>query len=404
MPTSPLGSYGPLFAHPGAPAFVAFGWLGRMSRATTGISSVLLVAAATGSYALGGAVAGAVVVGGAIGGPLWARASDAVGQRRVLPLALGALALSAAALACAVLLGAAVPLWFVFAFLIGGSSIDTGSLVRARWASILRTQHERHTALALEAVNDELVYVVGPPFATLLATVIAPVAGLLTGVAVALLGGLGLLSQRRTAPRPAPLSAAERRTRRRRLMPPGVLAVFPLYPGVGIAFGSIDVSSVGVGNHAGHPWLAGIIVAVYAGGSVVAGLAFGQLGARWSVTRKVITATIAFGMIIPALLASQSVPLLIALIFAAGLVTTPVLISGASLIETRVDPGRLTEAMAWPQVGLSVGVIVGSTLAGVVIDHDGAFAGYAVAAIGALVVAVLGVASGVGTRRRAAAV
>lgn len=391
-----LGSYGPLLRLPGTRSFVAFAWLGRMSRSTSGISTVLLVAGATGSYGLAGAVAGALVVGVAVGGPSWARASDSHGQLRVLPYSLAGLVLSAAGLALVVVTSAPIWTWFALAFLVGATSIDTGSLARARWVAILERREQRHTALALEAVSDELSFVVGPPFATLLATLIAPVVGLAAGTLVALVGGAGLLVQRATAP----AVAAASRTRRSFALPAGVFAVLPLYPGVGLVFGAFDVGVVSVGNFYHSPWLAGVIVATFSIGSVISGLLFGQLTSSWSTTRRIVVAALFYAVAVSPLVLLPSAPLLLAGAFVAGVATTPVLISGASLIETRVDRARLTEAMAWPAVGLSVGVVLGSAVAGVTIDNNGAFSGFIVAAVGAAVVGILGVVCALATRSK----
>jgi MFS family permease len=395
-----FGPYGALLARPGAAKFVASGWLGRMARSTSGISSVLLVAGATGSYALAGSVAGAIVLGGAIGAPLWARAVDRYGQLRILPLAFIPLVIVSGTFATIVLLGFPVWLWFVLAFLVGATAIDTGSMVRSRWVNILDTPEQRHSALALEAVNDELVFVIGPPITTLLATLIAPVYGFAAGILIALVGGIGLYLQRSTVPK---LTAAS--TEKRGFwLPAGVLAVFPLYPGVGIVFGSIDVSVVAVGNSVGMPWVAGAIVAVFAGGSVISGLPFGHLTAKWSPAKRVLVASLTYAVFVPVLLLATNIPLLLAAGFLCGVVTVPVLISGSSMIATRVDRARLTEAMAWPSVGLSAGVILGSTLTGIAIDNAGAFAGFGVSTAGALVVGLLGITCVLLTRQKPALV
>jgi len=392
-----LGSYGDILRHRGAPRFVIAGWLGRMSRSTSGISTILLVAGVTGSYGLAGAVAGAIVFGIALGGPLWARAVDSRGQLRVLPWALAALTLAASALVTVVLTGAPQWLWFVCAFLLGASAIDTGSLARARWVALLPEREKRHTALALETVNDELVFVIGPPLATIVAGLLSPVFGFAMGIAIALVGGVGLLLARSTSPEV--LTRAINRSRG--WLPRGVLAVVPLYLGVGVVFGSIDVSAIGIGTALGNTALSGIILAVFATGSVVSGLAFGPLSAHWPPTRRVWLSALLYVLVVPLVAFSTHATVLAIAIFAAGLATTPVLIAGSSLIETRVERDRLTEAMAWPSVGLAAGVIVGSTLTGIVIDNGTAFDGLGVAVIGAVAVGVLGVVCALVTRPRA---
>ena len=83
----------------------------------------------------------------------------------------------------------------------------TGELVPASWAEALEDPARRQTAFALEAVVDEVVFVVGPPLVTLLATLIAPSVGFLTGIVLGSAGGLWLAGQRSTEPAVQPVDA-----------------------------------------------------------------------------------------------------------------------------------------------------------------------------------------------------
>ena len=80
--------------------------------------------------------------------------------------------------------------WFLLAAAAGGSAPNTGSLVRARWSAVLDPSG-RQTASAFEAVADEVVFVVGPVLVTLLATLVAPPVGFLTGVVLGVVGACG---------------------------------------------------------------------------------------------------------------------------------------------------------------------------------------------------------------------
>ena len=51
-------------------------------------------------------------------------------------------------------------------------------------------------------------------------------------------------------------------------------------------------------------------------------------------------------------------------VFVAGLAIAPVLVSGMSLVESRVPRSALTEALTWVVTGLTLGVTAGSALAG----------------------------------------
>ena len=67
-------------------------------------------------------------------------------------------------------------------------------------------------------------------------------------------------------------------------------------------------------------------------------------------------------------------------IYLCGLTIAPTLIAGFSLLESQALPGRITEAMSWLTTGISVGVALGATAVGFILDAFGARWGYAFAA------------------------
>ena len=74
--------------------------------------------------------------------------------------------------------------------------------------------------------------------------------------------------------------------------------------------------------------------------------------------------------------------------FLAGMTTSPVLISGVSYIEQRTERHRLTEALAWPSIAVSVGITAGSAVTGAIIDAGEPMHGFLVASVGGAIVAL----------------
>jgi MFS-type transporter involved in bile tolerance (Atg22 family) len=72
---------------------------------------------------------------------------------------------------------AALWLLLVTGALAGASMPGLGSMVRARWSTLLAGSGRMHTAFALESVIDEMIFIVGPALVTLLATEVRPAAG-----------------------------------------------------------------------------------------------------------------------------------------------------------------------------------------------------------------------------------
>ncbi|MEU2349637.1 MFS transporter [Modestobacter sp. NPDC049651] len=393
-----LSPYTRLFAVPGARAFSGAGWLGRVPMATAGLGTLLLVQGETGSYGLAGAVSGANALAFAIGSPQWARAMDRAGQGRVLRLTAVLSLTCGLALVAAVVGGAAQWTWFVLSALTGLTASNVGSVVRSRWAHALPGADQRQTAFAFESVADEVVFVSAPPLVTVLAATVSPPAGFLAGAVVGFAGTLWLSRLHATAPpvtRPDPAAGV----RRTSVVSPGLAVVAVTYVAMGGVFGAMDVVVVGFANAEGRPTAAGLALALYAAGSLVAGLVYGLLKLPGSLAARFVATALLFAVAAQALHLVGSLAALDAIAFLAGLTIAPVLVAGLSLVESRVPRSSLTEALTWTTTGLTVGVTAGSALAGRAVDAWGAETAFAVPATAAALTGVLALA-GAGLLRR----
>jgi predicted MFS family arabinose efflux permease len=389
-PRTVFGPYARLFTVPGSRAFSFAGWLARLPMPILGLGAVLLVEGETGSYGLAGAVAGTLALVGSVLSPQWARAMDRRGQGVVLRWAFTGYLVFGVAFVAAVALGAPQWSWFVLAGATGGCGPNVGSVVRSRWADALDADR-RQTAFAFESVVDEVVFVVGPPLVTLLATLINPPVGFLTGVLIGFAGGMWLAGLRGTEP---PVHAPEARGSGWRpvLLLPTVLVVAVVYLAVGTVFGAMDVVVVAFADGEDAPPMAGVVLAVYAAGSLVAGLLYGVARLPGTLAARYVVCVVLFGVAAQALLLVDSLPGLVAAGFVAGLAISPVLVSGMSLVESRVSRSALTEALTWVVTGLTLGVTAGSAIAGAAVDRWGAEAAFAVPAVGAAVSALVALA------------
>ena len=165
-------AYRQLFSRPGTAAFVLAGLLARLPLSMTGIGLITMLSQQRGAYTLAGAVAACCAVHRGAGARISALV-DRHGQRKVLPWAA---AVSAAAmfalLACAHWQG---PEWLllVLAALVGALP-SMPAMVRARWTVLLRGTPQPQTAYALEAVLDDVCFIVGPPLSVGLSMVLFP--------------------------------------------------------------------------------------------------------------------------------------------------------------------------------------------------------------------------------------
>jgi MFS family permease len=363
-----LGAYREVLRVPGAPAFAAAGLVARFPLSMQTLGTVLLVADTTGSYALAGAVSATLALAQALFGPVLGRLVDRHGQARVLLPALAVHTVGAGSLIALAVTGA--PVWTLFpaAALWGGSFAQAGSLVRARWAYALGDSPLLPTAFSLESVLDEVVFVVGPVLVTLLATQVAPAAGVAATWAFAAVGSLALAALRRSQPPPHPVTG--RGPSALRLAGLRVLVAIAL--AIGGIFGSIEVATVAFTDERGRPAAAGLVLALLAGASLLSGLGYGTVSWRTPPARRFVLGVCVLALVTVPLLLAPNIPTLAVLVFIAGFAISPALIAGFSLLERLVPAESRTEGLTWFSTGIGLGLAIAASLTGQVVDAAGA--------------------------------
>ncbi|WP_367320354.1 MFS transporter [Streptomyces sp. HUAS ZL42] len=377
--------YRALFAAPGSKGFSAAGFLGRMPLSMMGIGVVTMISQLTGRYGLAGALSATIALAAAVVGPQISRLVDQHGQRRVLrPATLVALS-AAAGLLLAAHFG--WPDWVLYVCAAGiGSVPSLGAMIRARWAALYRGTPQLHTAYSFESVVDEVCFIFGPIISIGLSTAWFPEAGPLLAACFLAVGVFWLTAQRATEPEPHP---REHRGGGSALRSPGLQVLVATFVATGAIFGAVDVVTVAFADERGHKGAASVVLALYAAGSCVAGVVFGLMHFKGAPERRWLLGVFMMAVSMIPLLLVGNLPFLAVALFVAGLFIAPTMITTMSLIEEHVPRAQLTEGMTWVSTGLAVGVALGSSMAGWVIDAAGARTGYGVPAVsGAVAVAV----------------
>ncbi|MYX27784.1 MFS transporter [Streptomyces sp. SID8381] len=377
--------YRALFAAPGSRAFSAAGFLGRMPLSMMGIGVVTMISQLTGRYGLAGALSATIALSAAAIGPQVSRLVDQYGQRRVLrPATLAALSAAAGLLLAAYFRW---PDWVLFVCAAGiGSVPSLGAMVRSRWAALYRGTPQLHTAYSFESVVDEVCFIFGPIVSIGLSTAWFPEAGPLLAACFLAVGVFWLTAQRATEPEPHP---REHHGGGSALRSRGLQVLVATFVATGSIFGSVDVVTVAFADERGHKSAASVVLALYAAGSCTAGVLFGLLRPSGAPARRWLLGICAMGVSMIPLLLVGNLPFLAVALFVAGLSVAPTMITTMALVEEHVPRAHLTEGMTWVSTGLAVGVALGSSVAGWVIDAAGARSGYGVPAVsGAVAVAV----------------
>ena len=359
--------------------------VGRMPTAMAGLAIVLLVREAGASYAVAGLVAGAYSIALALTSPLLGRLVDRVGQTRVLVGSAAASALSFGALAAAGR-SASPAVLAVLAALAGASIPPVAACMRALWSELLGHSGQLQAAFAVESTVQELIFVIGPPLVALLAAVFSPAAAVL-GTGALLLIGVGVFAatpasrawrgQRRAADWAGPLRSRGIRA---------VLASIVLLAG---AFGIVEVTVVADAEQLGSRTLAGPLLALWAAGSMIGGLAFGSRASDRGPEQRMIGLLFLVVAGIALLAVASGLVQLGAGMVLAGLGIAPAIACLYLLVDRLAPAGTVTEAFTWVTTAFATGFAVGNALGGTLVQQVGIDAAFLIAAGGVAAAALL---------------
>ena len=386
-----LSPYRRVLSVPGALAFSGTGLVARLPISMVSLGIVLLVSATTGSYTVAGAVAASYLVGNAAFAVVQGRMADRLGQSRVLPWTILVFTVSLSLMMWAVEAGWPTPVPHLLAAVGGAALPQIGSCIRARWSHNVPDKRELQTAFALEAVVDEAVFMLGPILATVLATSVHPVAGLAPAVVAGLVGSLTLAAQRGTEP-----PAHRHRVGHGPKEPMGWPVLLPLVVSgamLGVLFGGSEVATVAFAEELGSKAAAGPVLAVFALGSLLAGLFSGTVHWQSSPASRYRVFMVGLAVAVLPLPFVDSIVVLSVVLFVAGFGVAPTLIASVAWIEQTVPPRRLTEGISITSTGMYVGIAPGAAAVGAVVDRYGASASFWVPVVAAGVGAVVALAT-----------
>jgi MFS family permease len=382
-----LGRYRSVLRLPGAAAFCAASFVARMPLAMYALGIVLAISARDGKYGFAGVLSACYVFGNAVGIPVLSIFVDRFGQRRLLGPA-GAVHLLSG-VAFAIMLKTGAPDWTLVppAVVFGAAYLPFGSLVRARWSNLLDGRPELSTALSIESVLDEVIFVIGPLIATVLATQADPVLVICLGVALVSFGSWRLAELRDTEP---PVHPREDAGHGSALRSRGLVMLTVVSIGMGALFASAEVAMVAYcGQHHHRSW-SGFVLAAIAVASGTSGLVYGAVEWRTSVLHRFRLQAVVFAVLPVVLFAATNVAVLALCAFVLGLGIAPALITCFGLIQQIVPARALTEGLSWIGTGLNFGYGAGAALVGGIADAHGARTAFLVVVGSSASVGILG--------------
>ena len=354
--------YADILSLPAVPRLLSAAVIGRMPVGMGALALFLLVRGAGGSYAMAGLAVGASTVAGCVGAPLLGRLVDRQGQTRIM---LPSMLVQVTAL---LLLAITAPgegvLLFGLCALYGFSAPPLAAAMRATWASLIDDRRQIGRAFTLDATAQEVIWILGPVLAAVLAEGISTRAPLIAMAAFSATGVVWFATsaQSRTW-------RAERNTDRHLLGPLNagpVRRVLLSILGLAFAWGALELAIPAYAEQ--NDASAGALLSIWAVGSVIGGL--GYAARTWGGTpQRMMGILLGLNLVSFLVLFLSQTPLQLGiLLLLTGVVNAPVIATFYVLIEELAPTGTVTEAFTWISTTFLVGISGGVALAGIVAD------------------------------------
>ncbi|MHA7306016.1 MFS transporter [Arthrobacter sp. TMN-49] len=394
MTQSPQISYQAVLSRPQVPLRFGAALAGRLAYPLVFIPLLLAIEASTGSFAVAGAAVGVYGATAGFLAPLRAKAIDRYGQRRTLPiLAFCFSALLVATSAITATAGSSALLCVVMAGLVGAVAPPLGPVMRVLWKQLTEGPVMLKRALTLDAVIEEVLYLIGPAVAGLLVTLLPASAVLLLPAVLVSAGTVGMMAAG-TLGAPPGVSAGRIphaiEAPQKRLTSRSFLSLLSPVLGIGVALGVIYVAVPAFGHERGNVAATGLILAAFAAGSALGGMLYGRL--EWTLSPlgqlPLLAAGVAVGAI--AMAVAPGVITLGILAAVTGLFLSPAMISAYFAASKYGPSAQATEVNTWVNTSQNIGAAAGSALAGILIERSTTSTSFVSAGVAALALIVAG--------------
>ena len=324
------------------------------------------------SYGLAGLVLAATSLGQALAGPLTSRW---MGYWAMRPVIILTIVVSALAMARSAFVSMPIGAYIAVGFVGGLATPPVQPAVRTIYPTMV-TSKQLTPLFSLDASAQEIIWIAGPVVTTFIATQISTQLAIIVAGAFLVLGGLWFLSCRELGEVKIPRSKSKMGAVLAK--PPVVLATVVGFLLIGSA-AAVEVAVVSVFGHGGPE--AGIVLSIWAVGSIIGGLALGGLAiGPWALAARMLVVFVGIALA-GAILDFWWIAFAL-LIAGAGI--APALAVMFAIVSSSVKFSETAEAYGWMGSGQLVGAALGSAVAGFAIDGFGSLGGFVAASILAL--------------------
>lgn len=368
-PSSPLRPYLLLLRRPGVAGPAAGAALASLPIGMAGLAVLLLLRQSNADFTTAGLVVGPMGAGTAAGMVAQGRLIDRFGQPRVLVAAAAAQAAGLTGLVYAVPAGAPVWLLGILAFVGGAGEPQIGASLRALWPGLVPVG-QRGTATALSSLLFEGPVLLGPLLVVGLLAVTGP------GPVVLLCSGCFTLGTAVLVTSPASrawrgVTGLANPRVLGALTAPGIRTTTAVAAAQGLVTGMVQVGVVGFATGRDSPAAAGLLYSALSLGSLIGTAGWGARAWRWGPDRRLPALLAAAAAAAGVCAAARDVPALAVTLLLLGACLGPVAVSCFELVDHLAPPGTIVEGFTTTTAAGLLGLALGMTVGGAVVDRAG---------------------------------
>ncbi len=361
---SDQSSYKQLFQLTGAKRLIFFGFLGRAPYSMLQVGMVIFGNFKTDSYAIGGAMAAGFSISNAVVQPLNGRLVDKYGQKIVVSFLLTLFLISASTISFFNF--ELHVIYVLLSILIGISVPNIGVYTRRNW-KLITQKKDNQKVQAIESAIDELNFLVGPSVFAIISKLINPVIALFIAVISSTVGTFGVVFYKNLQDK---LNINKRVFSKNKiwLTKEKILFLITLIF-VGACLSSISVYIVAKEDIENLSNLTAIYYLLNGATALTVALAYGYIFKnKISLVNYNKTLLLLSFSVITYFSFNEISYLYLSAIFA-GFGIGPIFLLANSYVSNTTEQDVLTEAFSWLGSSVGIGLAVGSTLFGYLIEN-----------------------------------
>jgi len=312
---------------------------------------------------------------------------DRVGPSRPLLLVIGVFALFVTASVFAVEARASAGVLILLGLGVGLFEPMIGSASRAMWTRLVPAGPVRDAALAYEAISMEVFFILGPAIAGVLIAVPWPGTGVVAGAACMVIGGItfaltpvirGFRPDRRDVAGKGLLGA---------MASPGMRTVTLAAFGFGVTIGFVEVAIPAAATNAGNAPAGGLLLGLWSISSVIFGVLYGVRPWPRPMHLRLPALLGGFALMVSVLAIPSTLLGLAGAMLLAGTLITPQATAHSAALELVTPQGTATEAFGWIVTAVTLGLALGQSVSGQLVEHVNVWSAFLAASVAGLLIA-----------------